>query len=340
MKTLSINGVIGWDVTSKDFISKLDELGGEDFTLEIHSPGGSVFEGLAIYNKLKTYTGKVDTKIIGVAASMASIIALAKGKPKIAKSAVFMIHNAQGMQAGDYRDFKKYAGYLENVTNMLARIYAECTKKPITKIRAMMDEETYLFGSQAIDEEFASETFDTESEEKKEDAVALAQLELEDCINKMKNFKEDEKLVAQFADFTAFNNEKSPAKSAGIKISEDKRMDLEKLKNEYPDVYAQAVNVGVEKEQKRVKAHAAIAEKNPKLAELAMKNIADGKSIADEEVQGAYLAAKLEGDTLKARTDDNVSANVDTSGKKHDSSVDLDAWGKELAEMNDVQGVK
>ena len=204
MKNLQINGVIGCDVMSKDIVAALAGFNNEDVTVELHSPGGSVFEGLAIFNALKSYQGKITMKIMGLAASMATIIAYAKGKPLAAKSSVFMIHNPSMIAWGDQRDLKKAAGICESLAKMMAGIYKDATGKKLTDIRQMMDDETYMYGKGICTEGFAASLFDDQNDDSEEDAKAMAELEIEDCNAKMKNFKEteDPQLVAMMNSFT------------------------------------------------------------------------------------------------------------------------------------------
>jgi len=339
MKKLSINGVIGYDVRSKDFIAELDKMKGEEIELDIHSPGGSVFEGLAIYNALKSYKGKVNTKISGLAASMASIIALANGKPKAAKSSVYMIHNAQGFSMGDYRDLEKTAKLLDSVSGMLAEIYSDVTKKSKKSIREMMDNETYMFGAEGVTNGFIDSLYDDEKSDSQDDAVALAQLEIEDCVAKMKNFTEDKSLIAQMSYFINVENNivKTPVKKeSGLNKMEGENMDLKTLKAEHPDLYMEAFQAGASSEQKRVKAHATIAEKRPDMAVLAMKFIASGQSISDDEVQAEYFTAKMTSDDISARKqDDKDLPKTDVSGNKDDKHMD-----DFTAALKEYQGVE
>jgi ATP-dependent Clp endopeptidase proteolytic subunit ClpP len=204
MKTIQINGVIGYDILSKDIISQLHDAGNEDITCEIHSPGGSVFEGLAIFNALKEYPGKVTCKIMGLAASMATIIAFAKDKPMCAKASVFMIHNPQGIAMGDYRDAKKFTNYIESMTKMMAGIYKDATGKNMTDIRQMMDDETFMYGKGIVENGFAGSIFDDGNADNESDSMLMAKLELEECANKMKNYveKPEPALVALLENFT------------------------------------------------------------------------------------------------------------------------------------------
>lgn len=102
-----IDGEIGWDMTSSQFANELKKETG-DFEIHISSGGGSVFQGISIYNQIKAYSrGKVTVVIVSLAASMASYIALAADEVKAYDNAVYMIHNASSVTWGDYRVMQK-----------------------------------------------------------------------------------------------------------------------------------------------------------------------------------------------------------------------------------------
>lgn len=149
--------VIGLDywtgdgVTAKAVSAKLREFRGEDVTVNINSPGGDMFEGLAIYNVLREYPGDVNVKILGMAASAASIIALAGDHIEIGASAFYMIHNAWIMVAANRNGLREYADYLEPFDNAMADIYAARTGSSKEDMLAMMDAESWVNGKDAIE---------------------------------------------------------------------------------------------------------------------------------------------------------------------------------------------
>src|SRR3954469_2359119 len=96
-----IYDIIGWETTAKQFVTDLKALDAKTINLRINSPGGDVFEGVAIYTALKEHPAKVITHVDGLAASMASIIMLAGDEVHIAKNAFVMIHNAWSWATGD-----------------------------------------------------------------------------------------------------------------------------------------------------------------------------------------------------------------------------------------------
>ena len=160
--TIGIYSVIGEDFWSGDgFTQKklagiLRSMGTRDVVININSPGGDVVEGLSIYNTLRDYPGKVTARVIGLAASAASFIAMAADEIHVGKAASMMIHNTQSFVAGDRHDMREVADWMEQFDGMLAEIYADRTGKKPEEIAAMLDAETWLIGGQAaIDAGFA-----------------------------------------------------------------------------------------------------------------------------------------------------------------------------------------
>lgn len=145
-----------WGVTAKDFRNKLKDAAG-DIVLRVNSPGGSVTDGIAIYNDLLAHKGNVRVEITGVAASIASIIAMAGNEIAIAENAFVMIHNAWGVTVGNKDDHKAAIDVLTKMDDSLARTYATKTKAGIRTIKQMMDDETWMTGKEAVDHGFATE---------------------------------------------------------------------------------------------------------------------------------------------------------------------------------------
>jgi ATP-dependent Clp protease protease subunit len=139
-----------WGVTAKDFTRTLAEAGAGPITLRINSPGGDVFDGLAIYNAVRS-RGGVSVVIDGLAASMASIIMLAGNTTAIQESAMVMIHRAWGFTIGNAVDHAAQAAVLEKIDGQMAGIYAAKTGKPEDQMIAAMSAETWLNSTEARD---------------------------------------------------------------------------------------------------------------------------------------------------------------------------------------------
>jgi ATP-dependent protease ClpP protease subunit len=134
--------------------------------IEIHTGGGSVFEGGRIYNELKSLRERgvyVTARINTLAASMGSVIAMGADKVEIASNGKIMIHEASGGMQGDSEDLARYAALLEEISDDIAEIYSEKTGMEKYKIRKMMKSETWMSAKQAVKMGFADEIFDTKA---------------------------------------------------------------------------------------------------------------------------------------------------------------------------------
>lgn len=140
-----------WGVTAKDFVQALAAAGDGPLTLRINSPGGDVFDGLAIYNALRARNAPVTVVVDGLAASAASFIAMAGKTVSMAEQSMLMIHNAWGVCMGDRNDMLDMASVMEKIDGQLSDIYAFKSGKKASDIRGMMDEETWFTSTEAKD---------------------------------------------------------------------------------------------------------------------------------------------------------------------------------------------
>jgi len=139
-------------VTASSFAQALKDLGDVDYIeLHINSPGGSVFDGAAIYNMLVDHPALVDVRVDGLAASIASIIALAGDQITIAKNAMMMVHNPSAMAWGGASDMRKMAGVLDKVKDTLITVYSDRMGLPEDEISQLMDEESWYTAKEAVD---------------------------------------------------------------------------------------------------------------------------------------------------------------------------------------------
>lgn len=154
---ISIYDVIGEDfwtgegVTSKRIAGALRRIGNQDVVVNVNSPGGDFFEGIAIYNLLREHPAKVTIKVLGLAASAASIIAMAGDEIQISEVGFLMVHNAWAVAVGNRHDFAETAATLEPFDDAMASLYA--TRAGVDKAAAAswMDEETWFNGSRAVE---------------------------------------------------------------------------------------------------------------------------------------------------------------------------------------------
>lgn len=155
--TITIYGVIGEDfwtgdgVTVKRIDAALRAIGERDVTVYINSPGGDMFEGIAIYNRLREHSHKVTTKVLGMAASAASVIYLAGAERQVASSAFLMIHNCWTCACGNRHYLRDVADDMEEFDAAMADLYAETSSQPVESMAEMMDDETFIRGKRAVE---------------------------------------------------------------------------------------------------------------------------------------------------------------------------------------------
>ena len=153
-----------WDgsgVQAKDFAAALKDIPKDkEIVVAINSPGGNVWDGLAIYNQLKMRGDKVTTRVDGLAASIASIIALAGHDVQIPANGLFMIHDPSGMCMGTADEMEQMAAELDKHADVLAGIYAEKTGRTAADMRALMRAETWMTGEEAVEGKFADTVTD------------------------------------------------------------------------------------------------------------------------------------------------------------------------------------
>lgn len=148
----------GIEATSPNSVNKvLEKANGEDIEVEINSGGGSVFAGSEIYTSLKSYKGNVTVKIVGLAASAASVIAMAGKKIMMPPTAQMMIHNVSSWASGDYRDMEHTAEVLKSANNTIANAYRLKTGKTQEELLSLMDDETWMTAEKAKELGFIDE---------------------------------------------------------------------------------------------------------------------------------------------------------------------------------------
>lgn len=180
-RTLFLNGEIsdetwfGDEVTSKLFKSELESSQG-DITIWINSPGGDVFVAAQIYNMLMDYHGNVKVKIDGIAASAASVIAMAGTEVIISPVAMMMIHNPMTVAIGDSKEMQKASEMLSEVKESIINAYEIKTGLARSKIAHLMDAESWFNAKKAVELGFADEILfkANEKEDKELEAVMFS----------------------------------------------------------------------------------------------------------------------------------------------------------------------
>lgn len=214
---------------------------GEPVEVIINSGGGDVFAGSEIYSLLSDYQGDVTVKIVGIAASAASVIAMAGKSVEISPTAQIMIHNVSSVAGGDYRALAKEAQILENYNKSISNAYLMKTNMSSEELLDLMAEETWLTAGQAVEKGFADKVMFADDEmsqmvasesvvipksmalvqkaEIKERAEILERLErLENHLINQKSKKEETKETPKLNGFSAFLFN---SKSKGDNLNDD-----------------------------------------------------------------------------------------------------------------------
>ena len=181
--TLVLNGQIsdetwfGDEVTPGLFRDELQSCEG-DITVWINSPGGDVFAAAQIYNMLMEYPGNVDVRIDGIAASAASVIAMAGNKVSMSPVAMMMIHNPMTVAMGDKKVMQQAIDMLDEIKESIINAYELKTGQSRTKIAHMMDAETWFNAKKAVELGFADDILYTGDSDKKDvpEAVLFGRL--------------------------------------------------------------------------------------------------------------------------------------------------------------------
>ncbi|EEK49343.1 ATP-dependent Clp protease proteolytic subunit [Bacillus cereus ATCC 10876] len=176
------------DAASPGKISKeLTNANGDDLIVSINSPGGYVHEGSEIYTALKNYPGNVEVQIVGLAASAASVIAMAGDKVRISPTAQIMIHNASMWNGGDHRDMEKAAEMLKTTDRAIVNAYVIKSGKSEKELLNMMAEETWMRPQQALENNFVDEIMFMDNQVKMTASTATATMLPQKVIDGFRN---------------------------------------------------------------------------------------------------------------------------------------------------------
>ena len=231
---INIFGVVGEDVRASDILQQIQAEGGDSVEVVIMSPGGSVIEGLAIYDALRATGKTIITKAMGQAASIASIIFMAGDVREVADNAEIMIHNAWGVVAGNKHQLGEAMERMNEIDNRLINVYVDRAGMPAEDVRAMLDDETFMSADEAISKGFATD---------KTNAMALVAMynKKEEPIN-MADDKQAEEISEKeqglFARFTAWLKNENPTEEAETVSKEEYdalRVELDLLKSAESD---------------------------------------------------------------------------------------------------------
>jgi len=148
----------GEGVSAKKFVGELNALDVDFIDLHINSPGGSVFDGTSIYNALKRHKAKVDVTIDGIAASIASVIAMAGDSVEMPHNALMMMHDPSALVRGTAADMLKMVAALDRIKTGMVAAYMDRSSLAENEISAMMTDETWMTAAEAVERGFADKT--------------------------------------------------------------------------------------------------------------------------------------------------------------------------------------
>lgn len=146
----------GGGITAKKVQSQLRAIGERPVEVHINSGGGDMFEGIAIYNVLREHPQDITVKVMGIAASAASVIAMAGDAIEIGAASFLMIHNCWVGAVGNRHDMAEVAAFLEPFDRAMAEVYAARSGSDVADVTKWMDADTWMSGSVAIDRGFAT----------------------------------------------------------------------------------------------------------------------------------------------------------------------------------------
>jgi ATP-dependent Clp protease protease subunit len=154
-------GMIG----AMQVIDALKKMEGKRVTVRINTPGGSVDEGIPMFNAMKRHQGGVNTVVDGIAASMGSYLMLAGENRTIARNAMVMIHNPMSLAIGNANDLRKTADVLDKYLERMLPDYSASTGKTVDELKPLLDAETWYVGQEIIDHGFALAMDDRDADE-------------------------------------------------------------------------------------------------------------------------------------------------------------------------------
>lgn len=329
----------------------------KELRIVIDSPGGDVFEGVTIFNIIRDFARnnpsvKITTYIQGMAASMASIIALAanavnqENKIIAEDNSTYMIHNAWGAVLGNEKDMREAADFFAGIDLMMRNVYMRKTGKNENDIRSMMDAETWLWGKDILEAGFIDEIIDSEKNADGAEALDMnnslisaraAFKKSRELVNSMNLKRGGEALKRDWAAAAVacgYKKGGEPSKAEALASVENKKggcmkITAEELKRDNPDVYDQVFQdgeaAGVKKEQARVNRLLTLGQKAG-ANDYALECIKSNVEPSDEKVIDTFME---KGAAVKALVAQALDGDVpDVNTPKDDKNADKKAMNE------------
>ena len=279
---LLVYGDIGeWDdVTSTGFVSQLEGLKGQDLTVRINSNGGSVFTAQAIFSALRRHEGNTVAWIDGMCASAATFIPTACIRVIMPRNAMYMIHKPLTAKLGNATDLRRAADVLDVVENTMTPAYMEKTGKTKEEISALLEAETYMTADDALGHGFIDEI---------EDSIKIA--------------------ASIDGDFLSYGGEQvsikkvpqallNTVKSNDTQTKGGEKMDLNTLKAQHADVYAQAKHEGTAEIKNTVED--AVKAERQRIQDIQNVALAGQEDLVNEAITNGLSAGEFAINAMKA----------------------------------------
>ncbi|MFK5951773.1 MAG: Clp protease ClpP [Desulfobacterium sp.] len=286
---LMLYGIIGsyWDDNdAKEIVQAINNMDVSNINVSIYSNGGSVFAGLAIYNALRNHRAKINIFIDSLAASIASVIAMA-GTVSMPRNAFLMIHNPWSYADGDAEAFRKMADTLAKIKDSLVSVYHAKTGIAVDEISTLMNDETWLTADEAMAKGFA-DIIDGE--------VDVSALVPETFMNSIQNFKNVPPQMRAILSNKKLSQSGQPTKDKEMNIT------LDSLKKDAPELLASIQKTAREEDHNEGLAAGAVTEQ-ARIQAVFAQNLAghdaliqtlafDGKTTGPEAAMQVLAAEK------------------------------------------------
>lgn len=312
-----ISSVTWWgdEVTPEEFRSELRQMKG-DLTVHINSQGGDVFAGVTIYNALKDYgKGKVTVKVDGLAASIASVVAMAGDEIIMSPGSMMMVHNPWSMGVGNSDELRKAADTLDEIKEAILPIYTDRSGLSTEEVQELMDNETWMTAEKAVELGFADTVQKAKVEQPKEEkadsvtnlmmanfafSMSATKSAMKDLIQKVNNSERD----------TQMNEDELKKTEAEVEVAEtETEAEVEETVVEVKDSCAETECEKTEEaeEEKTEEAEEEKAEDT---------NTEEGEDAKEEaEPEGEDIADKVEA-RIKALQDENAKLKDEIAALK------------------------
>lgn len=344
MKKIEITGVVGWDCDAETLKSSLKEIApNDDVQISIDSPGGDFFSMVSMFNILRDFArnhkGTIETYIQGLAASCASMLALAAkaGKPEskivVEDLSIFMIHNSWCIEIGDRRTHARASEDLQRIDALQRMIYTNATGKAEAELVELMNNDTFYYGAEIIEAGFADEMRKTESGESNTDAelaktnakATFAQMQQKMRADYEKRNALTQNRVAALASLDALQPKpaENPVQTAATPNNNNKesKMTAAEIKEQFPEAYAEIAKAGAVQEKERIQAHLKMAQDSGDMS-AALEFIESGVNCNENKVVAKYHEIFTKVALAKARVSDNPPDVVTPSPESKEALID------------------